>query len=108
MYCDAVLCQPCRARIQCLIHSSIQRQGCLISEQYLIFLIKTGTCCSVFRFGRRPTILICLFFLPVTAAATALSPNIYFYMTAKFFCGLCGAMVMATSVLGRSNLFVLV
>lgn len=52
------------------------------------------------RYGRRPTILTCLFFLPVTAGATAFSPNIYFYMAVKFFCGLCGAMVMATSVLG--------
>lgn len=55
---------------------------------------------SIFRFGRRPTILACLFLLPVTAGATAFSPNIYFYMTVKFFCGLCGAVVMSASVLG--------
>lgn len=59
------------------------------------------TQCSSFRFGRRPTILVCLFLLPVTAGATAFSPNIYFYMVVKFFCGMCGAMVMTTSVLGE-------
>lgn len=52
------------------------------------------------RLGRRKTILVCLFLLPVTAGATAFSPNIYFFMVVKFFCGLCGAMLMTTSVLG--------
>lgn len=55
---------------------------------------------SIFRFGRRKTILVCLFLLLVTAGATAFSPNIYFFMVVKFFCGLCGAMLMTTSVLG--------
>lgn len=54
----------------------------------------------IFRFGRRKTILVCLFLLPVTAGVTAISPNIYFFVVVKFFCGLCGAMLMTTSVLG--------
>nr|CBN81997.1 Solute carrier family 22 member 13 [Dicentrarchus labrax] len=53
------------------------------------------------RFGRRFAILLSLLLLLVFGVGTAFSPNVYFYMVLKFFCGSSSVViVMNTSVMG--------
>ncbi|KAM9841690.1 solute carrier family 22 member 13-like [Aulostomus maculatus] len=53
------------------------------------------------RFGRRFAILLSLSLLLLFGVGSSFSPNIYFYMVLKFFCGGSGGVIiMNTSVMG--------